>query len=124
MHAPRAGETSTTIEGFQRVAMMVVDLAKRTARAGRDQLTRRRLGWRLPDPPFRRRPETNEDPVLMIHANAPVDDEPLSDDDRMRLREGREAFRSGNVLSAEEVKRACLGARAEESSEEIKRAAI
>lgn len=53
---------------------------------------------------------TNEDPVIAMLDAAPIDDEPLTDDDRRQIEEGRKAYREGRVFTAEEIRRACLDA--------------
>lgn len=54
--------------------------------------------------------KTDQDPVLAMLAEAPVDDEPVTDEDRRHFAEGRQAYRNRDVVSAEEVRRACLRA--------------
>lgn len=49
-----------------------------------------------------------DDPVWRALMNAPEDDEPLSDEDREALEEGRRALAEGDVVSDEEL-RAKLG---------------
>ncbi len=41
------------------------------------------------------------DPVLAMLAACPVDDEPVTDDDRRRIEEGWQAYRDGRVVSAQ-----------------------
>ena len=67
---------------------------------------RRRVAWLI-----RRSPEPEQeeqDPVLAMLAAAPVDDEPVTDDDRRHIGEGWQAYREGRVVSSEEAKQACL----------------
>ncbi len=40
---------------------------------------------------------------------APLDDEPLTDEDREALREAREEFAAGRVISLDELRRDLLG---------------
>jgi hypothetical protein len=47
-----------------------------------------------------------EDPMLAMLASLPVDDEPVTDEDRRHLDEGWQAYRDGQVVTAEEVRRA------------------
>lgn len=54
--------------------------------------------------------KTNQDPVLAMLEAAPVDDEPVTDDDRRHIEMARQAYRDGDVVSAEEIRRACLDA--------------
>jgi hypothetical protein len=46
-----------------------------------------------------------QDPALTALANAPLDDEPTSDEDRAALAEGRVARAADEVLTTEEVRR-------------------
>jgi len=46
---------------------------------------------------------TMDDPVLRALMNAPEDDEPLSDEDREALEEGRRALAEGDVVTDEEL---------------------
>ncbi len=41
------------------------------------------------------------DPVLVMLAASPVDNEPVTDDDRRRIEEGWQAYRDGRVVSAQ-----------------------
>jgi len=43
---------------------------------------------------------------------APVDDEPVTDDDRRHVDEGGQAWRDGQMLLAEDIKVTCLDAKA------------
>jgi hypothetical protein len=52
------------------------------------------------------RAQREHDPVPALLAAAAVDDEPLSDDDRRHIAEGRQAYREGRFVSAEEVRQA------------------
>jgi len=45
-----------------------------------------------------------QDPVMLALLNAPEDDEPLSDEDREALEEGRRALAEGDVVSDEELR--------------------
>ncbi len=66
------------------------------------------ISWRL----LRRStrdPEPEDDPVLAMLASLPIDDEPVTDEDRRHIVEGWQAYRDGQVVSAEEVRRGCLG---------------
>jgi hypothetical protein len=45
------------------------------------------------------------DPFLAAHRNAPVDDEPVTDEDLVALRQGLEDLANGRTLSQEEVRR-------------------
>ena len=45
------------------------------------------------------------DPVLRALLTAPSDDEPLTAEDRAAIAEGWDAYRAGDVVSLEEVKR-------------------
>ena len=62
---------------------------------------------------FSRSQEADDDPILAMLASLPVDDEPVTDEDRQHIEEGRQAYRDGQVVSAEEVRRGCLDARGE-----------
>lgn len=103
MHAPLAGRLTAALTEVQAfVGESIAKLQRRARRA----------------PRFDRRPpapetETEHDPVLALLAAAPLDDEPVTDDDRRHLDEGRRAFREGRVVSSEDVRRGCLGARGE-----------
>lgn len=48
------------------------------------------------------------DPAILIHMNAPPDDEPLTDEDEAALEEALEEYRRGELISAEEIKRELL----------------
>lgn len=45
------------------------------------------------------------DPVLLALANAPVDDEPETDEERAAVEEGRVALARGNAISLEDARR-------------------
>lgn len=45
------------------------------------------------------------DPVLAALANAPIDDEPETDEERVAVEEGRAALRAGQYATLEEVRR-------------------
>jgi hypothetical protein len=49
------------------------------------------------------------DPVLESLENAPIDDEPLTDEDERAIEEAREQVRRGEVLTHDEVRRRWLG---------------
>ncbi len=49
--------------------------------------------------------ETNSDRVLRALVNAPVDDEPETEEERKSVEEGRKALAEGRVLSDEEMAR-------------------
>lgn len=53
--------------------------------------------------------ERGADPVLRALAAAPDEDEPLTDEDREALRQGREDAAAGRVVSHEEAVRRLLG---------------
>lgn len=50
-----------------------------------------------------------QEPVLRALLTAPVDDEPLTEDDRAALREARDEVAAGRVMSHEEARRRLLG---------------
>lgn len=64
-----------------------------------------------------------EDAVLELLANLPVDDEPLTEDDRRYIREGRSAYRDGNGVSAEDAKHACRNAQGVKNGSKVKQKA-
>ena len=45
------------------------------------------------------------DPVLLALANAPLDDEPETDDERAAVAEGRAALARGDAISLEDARR-------------------
>lgn len=49
--------------------------------------------------------DTEDDPLLLALANAPLDDEPETDEERRLVEEGREDFRRGDVVSWEEIRK-------------------
>jgi hypothetical protein len=51
--------------------------------------------------------EADQDPVLALLATAPVEDEPVSEDDRKHIADGWQAYRDGRVMTEEEVKQGC-----------------
>ena len=57
----------------------------------------------------RKRHEQDEDAVLALLAAAPVDDEPVTDDDRQHIAEGWRAYWDGQAVSAEDIRLACRG---------------
>lgn len=46
-----------------------------------------------------------DDLMLAMLASLPVDDEPVTDEDRRHIDEGWQAYRDGQVVSAEEIRR-------------------
>ncbi len=50
------------------------------------------------------------DRILTLLENAPVDDEPVTEDDRLQIAEGWEAYRTGRLVLGEEATHACLEA--------------
>jgi hypothetical protein len=49
------------------------------------------------------------DPLARRLDAAPIDDEPLTDEERESLREGREDVAAGRVISTEDLRRELLG---------------
>jgi hypothetical protein len=97
VHAPRIGRRIMALAEVQEV---LVESAGRL---------RRRVALLI-----RRSPEPEQeeqDPVLAMLAGAPVDDEPVTDNDRRHIAEGWQAYREGRVVSSEEAKQACLDAK-------------
>lgn len=47
----------------------------------------------------------DDDPVRKALANAPIDDEPLTDEERERIRRADEDFKYGRTTSMDEVKK-------------------
>lgn len=47
--------------------------------------------------------EVATDSFLAVHRDAPIDDEPVTDEDLAALREGLEDLASGRTLSQEEI---------------------
>jgi hypothetical protein len=78
---------------------------------------RRRVAWLIRQPP-----EPDHDPVLAMLAAAPIDDEPITDDDRRHIEEGWQAYREGRVVSSEEAKQGCLDAGGDTGHREKNRA--
>lgn len=103
MHAPQVGRLTTAVAEVQQAI-----------KAFGRRLRRR----------FSRPQETDDDPVLAMLASLPVDDEPVTDDDRRRIDEGWQAYRDGQVVSAEEVRRGCLDAKGETRRIAKRRAAV
>lgn len=66
---------------------------------------------------------TDQDPVLAMLDAAPIDDESVTDDDRRHIEEGWQAYRDGRMLTAEEIKLACLDAKADKDRVAAKRTA-
>ena len=52
--------------------------------------------------------EVDRDPMLELLDNAPLDDEPLPDEDEEAIRVARAEIQRGEVFSADEVKRELL----------------
>jgi len=104
MHAPRIGRRIMALAEVQEV---LVESAGRL---------RRRIAWLIRQSP---EPEHQEqDPVLAMLAAAPVDDEPVTDNDRRHIAEGWQAYREGRVVSSEEAKQACLDAKGDTGRKE------
>lgn len=53
--------------------------------------------------------ETEEDPVLKALREAPLDDEPVTEEDLKALEEAWEDVRQGRVVSHEEIRRRVFG---------------
>ncbi|HET9209201.1 MAG TPA: hypothetical protein VFR03_02320 [Thermoanaerobaculia bacterium] len=53
--------------------------------------------------------ELESDPVLMALREAPLDDEPLTDEDLTAIEEAREDIAQGRLISHEEIRRRFLG---------------
>ena len=51
------------------------------------------------------------DPVLAVLSAAPIDDEPVTEDDDRAIAEGWRAYRAGQTISADEAKRSLAGAK-------------
>jgi hypothetical protein len=66
-------------------------------------------------------PQNDQDRVLTMLARAPVDDEPITDDDRRHIAEGWQAYREGRVVSSEEATQASFDVRGEPHTGELKR---
>ena len=47
-----------------------------------------------------------DDPVLQALKNAPLDDEPVTEEERLAIAEAREAIKRGEVMSTAELRRA------------------
>jgi hypothetical protein len=60
---------------------------------------------------IRKSPGDDQDPVLAMLASAPVDNEPLTDDDRRHIEAGWQDYRDGRVVSSEDAKQGCLHAK-------------
>lgn len=73
--------------------------------------------------PARASSRDDQDPVLAMLAAVVVDDEPVSDDDRRHIVEGRQAYREGRIVSAEEVRQACRDARSDAARNETNQVA-
>jgi hypothetical protein len=105
MHTPRIGRR---IMALAEVQGFVVESAEKL---------RRRVAQLV-----RRPPESDHDPMLAMLAAAPVDDEPITDDDRRHIDEGWQAYREGRVVSSEEAKQGCLDAGGDTGRREKNRA--
>jgi hypothetical protein len=101
VHAPQEGRLVTALAQVQAILVESTGWLKRRAT---------QIVWSERQPS-----ENGQDPVLAMLEAAPVDDEPVTDDDRWHIEEGRRAYRSGQVLSAEEVRRGCLGIRGDKN---------
>ena len=110
VHAPLIGRLGMALAEVQELVAISVGKLKRTTR---------RVVWLIRQPP-----ENDQDPVLAMLASAPVDDEPITDDDRRHIEEGRQAFRAGRVVSSEEARRACLDGKGEPDRKEASQAAV
>jgi hypothetical protein len=92
MHAPQAGRLITMLTRMRQSIS---------------------VSWRR----LRRRPihteDSDADPMLAMLMSLPFDDEPTTDDDRQRIDEGWEAYRNGQVVSAEDVRHGCRDTRDE-----------
>jgi hypothetical protein len=53
--------------------------------------------------------EPEQDPVLVALRDAPLDDEPLTDEDLIAIEEAREDIAKGRLISHEEIRRRFLG---------------
>jgi hypothetical protein len=84
VHAPQSGRLTTLLTGLRQ--------------------TIRAFWWKL-----RCRPscaqEPGDDPMLEMLASMPIDGEPLTDEDRRNIDVGWQAYRDGQVVTAEEVRR-------------------
>ena len=68
---------------------------------------------------------TKYDPVLAMLEAAPIDDEPVTEEDRRYIEMAREDYRNGDVVSAEEIRRACLDANSDTNlAEATQKAAV
>lgn len=45
------------------------------------------------------------DPVIEAFENAPLDDEPLTEDEERAIEEGREAYRRGETFTLDDIRR-------------------
>jgi len=54
-------------------------------------------------------PAPKQHPALEALENAPIDDEPVTEDEERDIAEAREAVRRGEVLTHEEVRKLWLG---------------
>ena len=85
MHAPLLGRLGMALAEVQEFVAESVSRLKRTTR---------RVAWLIRKPP-----EDDQDPVLAMLARAPVDDEPVTDDDRRHIAEGWQGLWDGQVVS-------------------------
>ena len=53
--------------------------------------------------------DPERDPLAVRLDSAPADDEPLTNEDREAMREAREDFAAGRVISMDELRRDVLG---------------
>ncbi|MBI4702178.1 MAG: hypothetical protein HY744_13690 [Deltaproteobacteria bacterium] len=59
--------------------------------------------------PLPQTPPPDEDPVLRSLREAPLDDEPETEEERAAIEEGLEDVRAGRLIPHEEVRRRWLG---------------
>lgn len=108
MLAPRIGRRIMALVEVQEV--LVVSASR----------LRRRVASLIQTSP---QPEQEEhDPVLAMLVAAPVDDEPVTDDDRRHIAAGWQAYRAGRVVSSEDAKQACLDAKGDADRTEANQA--
>jgi hypothetical protein len=108
MRAPLMGRLSMALTEVQDFVAEMISRLKRTQRRSSE----------LNQEPS----QGDQDPVLAMLARAPVDDEPVTDDDQRHIAEGWQAYREGRVVSSEEAKQGCLDARGEKDPREASRA--
>jgi hypothetical protein len=104
MHAPWAN----------RLFVALVEVQKTLARAANKLTKRPRLRVVSHDEPAN---GEFSDPVLALLAAAPIDDEPVSADDRRHIAEGWKAYREGRMVPEEGAVQECLEANEGESSQ-------